>query len=863
MNKFATVFTVLFIFLTSVSGHTATPPPTSPLALGQHPRLFLTANDLPALRDRIKTHYATEFQDFIELLNDPNTGLNDFQKASKIENEWGGLNYAFMALLDPAQMQSKGFTFAQDLDTPQEFCNKAVFYAKTQLSFISNPPAITSEQQEHGRLGRGYPETLFLSAMVTYDWCYAYMSGPDRTAIINAFISNYDIKYDVPNLLTQPISASKKYFMANNKTSANLEDILGILAFYNDPEIADPKQAEMYDAFHTIWFDRVMVELSRFYPDGTGWHESSGGYLRDGFLNLSFAFSMFSSALGTDYISSTPYFSTYSIFLASNLKPHSLLKECGSGGNSACPPYLERWGDISGGIPGPECKTSILNAGMLRHSGNPNAALAKWVYNDAIPDACDGVITDYGGTWTNAVLYWFIYGDRDITKKTPDQMNITKTQKLGLGEVVMKSGYGSGDSQVVFWAKNYMLYGHDTSDVGQFSIHKYGNLILKPANSKSGDALLDKEGYGRPSFFDNAIGIHKGTSDPGLDYDKDDDDPFWVARGIPKPPRIAGTVIAETLNSPDYNYIAYDNSNRWLSATADISQREFVYLSGATNKEFVVVFDRLNVLNPSTDEKIWKIWIPEKPVFENGSASNPRTGKWTSTNTTTMSLTNKRGSLSTSRFESADTHGKFYMKTLLPSAVRINALGGAGQEYQSGDDDGTTPWGAPAMTPAMHEYLGWGRIEVRPINAQNYDTFLNVIQFGDANSLSAMSQTTLLNSSDNKMSGAHVNDTVNQWVVLFAKNASDVLTVNSSSYQFFPAASKSKHLLVNMKPSTTFHITTTSGTSDTTVTISTTPASGGVSVASNSNGVLNFSLEGLTISSDTTPPTAPVNLSIQ
>jgi hypothetical protein len=70
---------------------TAAPPPGSPIARGEHPRLFLTASELPVLRNRIAKYYRGEFQDFVNLLNDP---------GSKVKGEdWGALNYAFVALL--------------------------------------------------------------------------------------------------------------------------------------------------------------------------------------------------------------------------------------------------------------------------------------------------------------------------------------------------------------------------------------------------------------------------------------------------------------------------------------------------------------------------------------------------------------------------------------------------------------------------------------------------------------------------------------------------------------------------------------------------------------------------------------------
>lgn len=92
----------------------------------------------------------------------------------------------------------------------------------------------------------------------------------------------------------------------------------------------------------------------------------------------------------------------------------------------------------------------------------------------------------------------------------------------------MRSGYGATDSQVTFWARAHELYGHDSTEFGHFTLHKFGNLILTPANSKSGDAVLSSAKF---NLFNNVIGIHKGTSDQSLGFNGAVVDPFFRRAG--------------------------------------------------------------------------------------------------------------------------------------------------------------------------------------------------------------------------------------------------------------------------------------------------------------------------------------------
>ena len=240
-------------------------------------------------------------------------------------------------------MQKRGFAFGRDLDSAEEYCAKAVSYAQTQLPRIGGPTSIG-----HNGIVQGYPKAIYIPVMAAYDWCFPYIAAVDRHAIVDAFISAYSVKWKNVNPLTD---YGRDGMLANNQETI-WHETLGILAFYNDSYPDRELQAKLYDVFHTVWIDRILVELNYFYRHGTGWHEGPGGYLVSGLLNIGFPVAMFSSALGENYIASTPFFAAYPVFIAANIKPHSLASNCGPAGSKKCTDVFERWGVISGGITG-------------------------------------------------------------------------------------------------------------------------------------------------------------------------------------------------------------------------------------------------------------------------------------------------------------------------------------------------------------------------------------------------------------------------------------------------------------------------------------------------------------------------------
>lgn len=853
MSRFSLRLALLLATFSCVTPATADmgPPAGSAAALGQHPRMFFTQGELPALRQRLAVHYKDQLQEFIDGLNDL-SWLNRRQR--EIEANWGGLNYAFLAVLDPAQMSALGLKFSAPLDTPRGYCDRAMQYTRELL-----PGIAAAKSQSGGTLATGYPSPLYVSALTTYDWCYSHLTEPERREIVDAYIANYQKKYAGKNPLTMQIYSLN--MLANDRETNKVEDIVGIVAFYGDAYPARALQEEMYHTFHEIWFNRYFVELEHFYGHGTNWHEGPGGYMYNALVSLAYSVGAFDAALGRTAITSLPFFYRFPEFAFAHIKPHGLQAKCGAGQDKPCPKYVDRWGTISGGIAGPHCKTSLLSAGMLARSGHPNASLAKGLYS-SLPGACSSTTSRYGGRWSNWVLFHFIFGSAEVQAKYPTDVGMTLDNRFGLGQFVFRSGWNADSSHVVFNGREHIMYGHHSPEYGTFSLHKFGNLIVQAANGKSGEGAFSGVPESAPAtgmVFKNMLTLHKGPSDPGLGLvGAGEVDALFGARGIRSVSK-GGTIKGALIAHPGFAYVGYENHSRWNPSVVTVSEREFVYLRGATNSEYLLIFDRMNAISPDTDEKVWRIWVPTQPEFVGANPATPRPGKWTSAATDTVRVTNEQPRLVGEDYESAPTHGRFFMKTLAPASPVISFIGGPGMEFQSGDDDGSTPWGRPNLSNAAREYLGWGRLEVRPSVARNYDVFLNVIQFGDSQTMNVMNPTMRLPSSDGRMMGAHIGDPSNEWIVLFSRDAPDSFRIDDVRYSYSPQATSSKHLLLNLRRGARYYVSSTATEAATAVTVSSTETAGAIAMNSDASGAVHYSLSGQEIVA-LTPPVSPRNV---
>ena len=814
-------------------------PADSPLARGEHPRIFFTADKLPKIRGKILVNYKSEFQNFINELD------ANFQKEANITNfntrrqysSWGALNYAFLGILDVDAIKQLEPTLTFQ-HTSQEYCAKALEHARAGFFQIAAGGPLDTWIYTTGN-GVG---SQYINIYSVYDWCYSYLNESERLEFVQTAIDYSDIsqKNEIANAKRNPL----------NSRVANIHALLPVISFYGDAfqgayqQKVAPYESmsysewgnKLYNKFEKVALHELIEGMNIIYSDGGGWSE--GPSYMFVFNDILFFTGAFQSALGKEYLETLSFFQKQPIFRVANTKPALI--------NGAR--YYIPWTTVGGGLSPADSEKSCRNQWTITsitNKHNPDlASLMKW---DTLK--CPVNETQTGGLWNSAVLYLFLYGTKDITAKTPSQLisegKLNLTNKLGLREYIMRTGYESpSDSLIQFWAQEYAMSpgGHYDALYGHFGIEKFGNLITKGGNSKSAWDALTTSFHG-DNHHNNVIGLNSTLKvrntvvyDETGNYTRKGYSLYDFGRNY------AGTTlntilqsnyngdVYEDINSGKYDYIFY-NSTAFKSTSVPLWQREFVYLRGEKDKEFVVVFDRMNVTD-KYNKKFWHAWVPSKPEL-NGNVVNPRIGKFESdgdlitiTNNYNVSITDIYGR----KYQYLDNHGRLFIKKIYPENSQINVIGGDwcsdgkkrdyvidkdnpecdGHQHEFEDANGTIiPGGTGSnfsilypgkyhMTDFEHDYMGWGRVEIMPVENNNYDIFLNVMQFGDSRTLNSMSETTKLESEDGKMVGSHIRDSSNQWVVLFANNSEDVFNIGGVNYTL-TGAGEINHLIVNLK----------------------------------------------------------------
>lgn len=865
MSKSRTCYAIhaLFAILLPWAALAEAPPPNSPTALGQRPRMLVTQSNRAAIREYIKTHYRADFQSWLDRFDDDDPSEAPAVSSERsVLNVWGPANLAFPVALGVDELKADGFRFPPAFDTPAELCAGAFAYATTDVgtgegayrspvwNLVNNRSANPNRSTSY-YLNSTDTTAFYLPTIYMYDWCHSELTPAQRATIAEAHWTRYTLRWQGLNLLNEGFATPQA---ASNRWPPHPDDTLFALAAWGDADVLDQgRRQTLYDTFWTLWINRFIWEVDTLYPEGWNWPEGADYWSYSGAAAIPYVIATIDMALGTRYMAERPFFTQMGAGQAAWMLPQSVGRTtgCGASGTEACTSQADPWGADTFRAGRLGCFGNRMTLGVSRFMAmlsegataatfQADANAGRWLLDNVTmlsrnSDCSRRIDLVPWATW---LFYKFLFGTAGTTPVAPSKLN----HVLGAGAYFFRSGYQTDATHMTVSALRY-TFGHDSQDFGTFTLHKFGNLVVNAHNYRSGSCRVASP----PSnhLVRNSVGIHSGTDDVDLGFDSHGGAlPAFKDRGIGNVIYVRGLPPVHSFGQ-SHSYVSMDYGPSWKQASK--MQRELVYLRGSTDHEYLVILDRADVVDPVNDP-IWKMWVTAKPTCVDGPCANPRPGKWT-TSGKVLSVTNEHGGLGPfggmgTEFTLPPTHGRLFLKSLLPADARLQVLGDDGSftlQYQTGNDDGTTlEWREGGCVPGHYDLYGWGRIEVRPGVVGRANTFLNVIQLGDSRTLARMSPSDVVESEDGTFVVTRILDAERNRFVAFAKDETVGPTRSTLAYTIVASTTDSDHVVANLAPATTYYIRT-EGAPTMTVRIAR-ANNGGLARTSDAAGVLDFSV---------------------
>jgi hypothetical protein len=125
-----------------------------------------------------------------------------------------------------------------------------------------------------------------------------------------------------------------------------------------------------------------------------------------------------------------------------------------------------------------------------------------------------------------------------------------------------------------------------------------------------------------------------------------------------------------------------------------------------------------------------------------------------------------------------------------------------------------------------------------------YDTFLNVMQFGDSRSLTTMTPTRRIQSSGGGGVGVHIADPRRESVTMFVDDHAQVFRASGLTYTFDRVATRSAHLITDLAAGDYYVTASSTGAKGVTIAVSKSPAGQRVTAVA---GTVAFDVDGLQI----------------
>jgi hypothetical protein len=710
---------IVLIWTTSSLLAQFTPPPGSPLANHEHPRLFFTDSMLQNIATYVDTFEVSNFQTFISILD----GLYNNSPSSKTRNYLllDTKNYAFLSCAVHSGYFSDNdlFTFTYTAD---QYAQKAYDHAmeiknRVMTEYIEdNHNSQNFKSDDEG----GY---VNLAIAVAYDWCYNYLTQTEKENLVNFMIYQYDNRND-------DVYPGGKTKLDNNRIAYAHAGASGGLAIWGDSlEIAiESKVQNMLDMIQEIWIDRIWKMGDHAFENTTGWGEGPGYF----FLSCKSAIwftAAASSALGQNLFKEYKWLHNVPLFLWFSKFPMSINGEWHDY-------FFHRYDDGDLAQWESSLELIICLANQLKSIDPDSAGFYRWMLEDSKYPISENSLSD---TRLFGLFYNFLWGIKDITKKDYKQLDIKNSYKFGLGNNIFQSAQNDyAATQVQFFTPKYYQRSHAHSDHSSINIWKYGTLLLDAWNKKNGFDLPKASLHTGQPISHNLLALYPsggGTEYPHAPDINEGADAYYDSDNQPGGANNIGNVLAIDLEGENYDYVDYDYTRCYKGVNfVNFIRRAVIYIRDPNtpnykDEEYVVVFDQIDVTDP-TIKKRWLGHFAFMPENVNGLWNKVSPGFWTDTTGSILKISNTY----------ANAHGRMFLKVLSPENYQLRLRGGneGDNYYWFVDAEGNDLTERGPFDDWAAFWVSSYRLEIEDQSLSNVSHYLTTMQIGDANTLNSM-----------------------------------------------------------------------------------------------------------------------------
>ena len=698
-----------------------TPPPGSPLAKKEHPRLFFTKESIGPIKSYIDRYEGENFQRYV---NEVDAAFE--QSAAAKERNMLLLdahNFAFLCYARASGL-FENYSFAHSAG---EYAAKAYEHA-VEIDRQKRLPRKWLKEQSHAAIMESPSQGGYINLALgtVYDWCYDQLSLEQKRFLADALYICFQKRDDEVN----PRDKAK---LGLTLTSQSHDVGIGGLAIWGDPlgEGYAAIAQEMLDGVQWLWYDRILRMGEQLFEGTAGWSEGAN-YFSGAMTNLIWYVAALSTAVNDNlferfrWLHDVPL---YSYFYAMPMPLEGEFPGYYVQRNDAA--SLREW-DSMGTL-----RQITPIAAHLKSSDPTYAGFCQWIVEDSRMK-----IVEYAYEREDPRVMWlfykFLWGTADIVHQTPDAAGIGTSYRFGLGDAIFLSDLHSDEAtKINFYTPKYHLSRHYNKDNSSFTVFKYGTLALDAGVSK-GDSNLPKTDKTSNPIFHNLLAFYRPGGSPYYNYDmdtKDRADSYVDADNHPGGKNHVGDVLAQRFQPGRFDFIDYDYTRSYKGEDYPRRlRRKLLYLRdpaapGYRDHEYLLIFDDA-LVSDSTLVKRWLLQTTVMPRLLDGHWEDQGKGFWTADKGSLLEVTNTL----------FNAHGRMFVKILAPASYRLRLRGGSegNQHYWFTDANGEILGERGPYNDLGAFWAGTHRLEIEDASGDTLSQYLVVMQIGDANTMAKM-----------------------------------------------------------------------------------------------------------------------------